>query len=129
MSSRAVRQFARAAVATVGVAYIDTINLAQNMTQPTWCTLAFLTYGNEKLSYCDDREETGSISLVFFGAPGVGDDALLQAAEAAAAKFYAFADPANKVTLTTQAAPIEFTPAGDVPQYALSIDFEYSYVH
>jgi hypothetical protein len=129
MSSRAVRQFARAAVATVGVPYVDTINLSQNMPAPTWCTLAFLTYGNEKLSFCDDREETGSISLVFFGAPGVGDDALLQAAEAAAAKFYAYADPARKVTLTTQAAPIEFTPAGDVPQYAVSIDFEYSHVH
>ena len=129
MSSRAVRQFARAAVATVGVAYVDTINLAQNMTQPTWCTLAFLTYGNEKLSYCDDREETGAISLVFFGAPGVGDDALLQAAETAAAKFYAYADPARKVTLTMQNAAIEFAPAGDVPQYAVQIDFDYSYVY
>ena len=129
MSSRAVRQFARAAVATVGVPYVDTINLAQNMPTPTWCTLSFLTYANEKLSYCDDREETGAISLVFFGAPGVGDDALLQAAEAAAAKFYVYKDPAIKVTLTTQAAPIEFTPAGDVPQFAVSIDFEYSHVH
>ena len=125
MSSRAVRQFARAAVATVGVPYVDTINFAQNMPAPTWCTLAFLTYGNEKLSFCDDREETGSISLVFFGAPGVGDDALLQAGEAAAAKFFAYTDPNNKVVLTTQSAAIDYQAAGDVPQFAIQFDFEY----
>lgn len=129
MSSRAVRQFARAAVATVGVTYVDTINFAQNMTQPTWCTLAFLVYGNERLSFCEDYEETGAISLVFFGAPGVGDDALLQTAEAAATKFYSYKDPAKRVTVKAIGSPIDFASSGDVPQFGLQIDFEYSYVH
>ena len=128
MSSRAVRQFSRAAVATVGVPYIDTINLAQNMPSPVWCTLSFLPYGTEKLTFCDDMQETGIVSLVFFGAPGVGDDALLQAGEAAAAKFFAYTDPNNKVVLTTQSAAIDYQAAGDVPQFAIQFDFEYSYV-
>ena len=128
MSSRAVRQFARAAVATVGVPYVDTINLSQSTPTPVWCTLSFLTYGTEKLSFCDDREETGAISLVFFGAPGAGDDSILQAAEAAAAKFYAYVDPLKAVTLRTIGAPIDYISAGDVPQFAVQIDFEYSHV-
>ena len=128
MSSRAVRQFARAAVATIGVPYIDTINLSQKLPSPNWCTLSFLTYGTEKLSYCNEMQETGVISLVFFGAPGVGDDAILQAGEAAAAKFYDYANPLFPVTLRTLSAPIDYTSAGDVPQYAVQFDFEYDHV-
>ena len=125
MSSRAVRTFARDAVATCGVPYYDTINLSQQMPPAPWCTLEFDSYGAEKLTWCDSRRESGVITLTFFGAPGEGDDAILTVAEAAAQVFYDYKDPSNAVTIVTMPTPQTFDIAGGSGQFAVEFMFSY----
>jgi len=125
MSSRAVRRFARDAVATCGVPYYDTINLSQQMPPAPWCTLEFDPYGTEKLTWCDSRKETGVITLTFFGPPGEGDDNLLAVAEAAAQFFYDYKDPNDAVHLNTFGSAETFEAEGDTPQFIVQFEFEY----
>jgi hypothetical protein len=89
--------------------------------------MEFASYGMDKLSYCDEWQEVGSIQLDFFGDAGVGDDALLAAAEPAAKQFFRSVDPAGKLVLTNLSAPDDFTPTGGTPKFGVSFIVEYQF--
>lgn len=127
MSSRAVRRLAREWASTLDVPYVDTINFEVNPIHDIWFTIEFAAYGMDKLSYCNTWQEVGSIQLDFLGVAGVGDDALLEAAELAARKFFESVDKSGRMTFTTIAAPEDFTPTGGVPKFGVSFLISYTY--
>jgi hypothetical protein len=127
MSTRAVRTLARTFAAALDVPYVDTINYEVNPDHDIWFTIEFSAYGMDKLSYCNTWQEVGSIQLDFFGVAGVGDDALLEAAEPAAKKFFESLDPSGRLTFTTIAAPDDFTPSGGVPKFGVSFLISYNF--
>lgn len=127
MSSRAVRTLARQWASEVDVPYIDTINYEVSPDHDIWFTLEFASYGMDKMSYCNNWQEVGSIQLDFFGVAGVGDDTLLAAAEPAARQFFLNQDPQGKLTFVSIAAPDDFTPTGGVPKFGVSFLISYTY--
>jgi hypothetical protein len=128
MSSRYVRQTARAWAATLSTPYLETINVAETAPDGTiWMSAEFDSFGWDKLSYCQEFQETGQITLVWMGVNGVGDDAVLTAAEADAVAFFKKVDPAGKLVLTGRSAPDTFETSGTQPEFLVSIDFEYSF--
>jgi hypothetical protein len=127
MSSRAVRQFARTVLGTLTSPYFDTINVEQNPTDNVWVTAEFAALGSVKETYCEAWVEEGDIVLTFFGRPGIGDDALLQQAEADAARFYAGVDPAGKVVLVNKSAPEDFYITEEGPRFGVIFRFGYEF--
>ena len=129
MSSRAVRTLARTWANALPVPYVDTINFDESPTDPIWFTIEFASYGSDKMSFCQDWREVGSLQLDFFGLAGVGDDALLAAAEPAVRQFFQNVDPAGKLSLVSFSAPDDFTPTGGSPKFGVSfvIDYEFQF--
>ena len=127
MSSRAVRTLARTWANALPVPYIDTINFDESPTDPIWFTIEFDSYGMDKLSFCQEWQEVGFIQLDFFGLAGVGDDALLAAAEPAVQQFLQNVDPAGKLSLVSFSAPDDFTPTGGAPKFGVSFVIDYTF--
>ena len=127
MSSRAVRTLARTWANALPVPYVDTINFDESPTDPIWFTIEFDSYGMDKLSFCQDWQEVGFIQLDFFGLAGVGDDALLAAAEPAVQQFLQNVDPAGKLSLVSFSAPDDFTPTGGAPKFGVSFVIDYTF--
>lgn len=126
MSSRAVRQMVRTWLGTMSVPFHDTINLEQNPSDPVWLSVEFDAYGYDKDTYCEKFTERGQITLVWMGQSGVGDDALLQTAEADAAAFYANTDPTGKLVLTGRSASDSYI-GSDTPYFEVAIYFDYEF--
>jgi hypothetical protein len=61
------------------------------------------------------------------GVNGVGDDAVLAAAEADAAVFFSKVDPAGKLVFTGRSAPDTFETSGTTPEFLVSISIDYEY--
>lgn len=128
MSSRAVRTLARTWAQTLSTPYLETINVAETAPDGTiWMSAEFDAFGWDKLSYCQEFQETGQITLIWMGVNGTGDDAVLQAAEADATAFFSKVDPTGKLTLTGRSAPDTFETSGTQPEFLVSIDFSYTY--
>jgi hypothetical protein len=127
MSTRAVRTLSRQWATGQAVPYVDTVNFEVNPANDIWFTLEFSAYGMDKLSYCNAWQEVGTIQLDFFGIAGVGDDALLEAAEPVARKFFESAEQDSRMTFTTISAPDDFTPTGGVPKFGVSFTISYTF--
>lgn len=127
MSTRAVRTLARQWASELSVPYVDTINLEVNPEFDIWFTIEFSAYGMDKLSFCDSWQEVGSIQLDFLGLAGVGDDALLAAAEPAVRAFFQKRDPTGLLVFSGISAPDDFTPTGGTPKFGVSFVISYSY--
>lgn len=126
MSSRAVRTLARTWAKTLTTPYVETINVAEDAPDGSiWMSLEFDSYGWDKMSYCQDFQETGQITLVWMGVNGTGDDAVLLQAEFDAIAFFSKVDPAGKLVLTGRSAPDTFETSGSTPEFLVSIDFQY----
>ena len=130
MSSRAVRTQIRSLLAapavTVLCPFYETINVEQNPTDAVWFTVAFDFLYSDKLSFCQDFAENGSIELVFESLPGTGDDAVLQAAEGVTAELKKFVDSTGKLTLTSFSAPDEYSlGASDDGAYRVVVFIDY----
>lgn len=110
MSSRYVRNLVRqwATDATVQVPFYDTVNLEQDPNDPVWFTVEFVSFGHVVESYCGKKLEEGELRFVFFGQPGIGDDALLQAAEGAAKAVAVKTDPAGALVLNEPSPPVDY---------------------
>jgi hypothetical protein len=128
MSSRAVRTLARTWAKTLATPYIETINISESAPDGSiWLTAEFDAFGWDKLSYCQDFQESGQVTLIWMGVNGTGDDAVLAAAEADALIFFSKVDPAGKLVLTGRSAPDTFETSGTTPEFLVSIDFQYTF--
>jgi hypothetical protein len=126
MSSRAVRTLCRQWAAALPVPFHDTVGLDVDPTDPMWCSLEFMADYKEKLSYCDQWNEIGTITLMFFGSIGTGDDALLAAAEPAAQQFFSQTDPTGRLVLDSINPPDIFSPQ-DGPWLIAEFQVRYSF--
>ena len=110
MSSVYVRQKVRewAELPSVGIPYYDTINVEENPTDNIWFTA-----------------EEGMITFVFQTSAGVGDEALIIAAENAVANILEQNDPTSDLTLELAYAPDEYTGGSADSGYRVSISVEY----
>ena len=127
MSSRAVRQLVRGWMPALSTPYYDTINQEQNPTNDVWVTVEFNSFGMTKETFCETWVEEGDITLTFFGKPGIGDDAILAQAEADAALFYGFIDPAGKVIIVNKSAPEDFAFTENGPRFGVTFRFGYEF--
>ena len=127
MSSVYVRNLVRTWAALCATPYYDTINQEQNPKDALWFTVDFEVEGSGTLTVCGDTYEEGIVDLVFCGAPGIGDIALLTAAEADAKVFLAQADPAGRFTIKRAMPPVEFSGGDADPNYRAVVGLEYEY--
>jgi hypothetical protein len=127
MSSLYIRTLIRNWAARCATPYYDTINQEQNPKDAVWFTIDFEPEQSGTSTYCGDTFEEGVIDLVFCGAPGVGDVALLTAAEADAKVFLAQVDPAGKFTIKRAMPPEEFSAGDADPWYRAVLGLEYEY--
>ena len=128
MSSLYVRRKARAWAAVLPNAkYMESINVEEDIDGvPVALVSDFVSDGIQKSTYCGDEVETGSITLSWIGRAGIGDDALLVAAEADSALFYANKDP--KLTLISRTAPDTVASVGgQMPRFIVDISYDYEY--
>lgn len=124
MTSRYVRTEVRNWLLQGNVPYYDTVNLEQNPTDPIWSTVDWGYADRQMTTYCHNHVEEGSFNVVFFGDPGVGDDALLAAAEADMDLLLLRVDPNARLTLTNYNAPFSFRQE---EHFALEFNVTYEY--
>ena len=127
MSSLYVRQKVRewAELSAVGIPYYDTINVEENPTDNIWFTAEFEPEFSEKNTFCGEISEEGLINFVFEAAAGVGDEALITAAQSAVKKILEQNDPSQDLVLTMDYAPDEYTGGTADTGYRISISVEY----
>lgn len=127
MSSLYVRQFAKTWAQSLTSPFYNTINEDQNPNDTVWLSIDFNSYTTVKATYCSEWIEQGTINLVFFGRPGIGDDGLIAIAEQDAKTFFNNVDATGKLTLTVLNAPIEFG-SSDTPFFGVEVGIDYEYV-
>ena len=128
MSSRAVRTTFRGWAATLATPFYDTINLSVSPSDAIWSTASFDSFSNQVITFCRDMEEVGQIELMYMAQPGVGDDAVLQAAEADIAALMAKTDATGKFVLTEYDPPADIS-FGEGNSYRVSVVFLYVFYH
>ena len=110
------------------VPFYNTTNEEQSPSDDIWATLEFNFADRETLTFCrDTTEEQGEFEVVYLGQPGIGDVALLTAAEADIKTLMAQRDPTNKLILTQSNPPEEFTQGDAQMEYGVAFSIEYSY--
>ena len=127
MSSLYVRQKVRewAELSAVGIPYYDTINVEENPIDNIWFTAEFEPEFSEKNTFCGEISEEGLINFVFESAAGVGDEALIAAAQNAVKKILEQNDPSQDLVLEMDYAPDEYTGGTADTGYRISISVEY----
>ena len=127
MSSRTVRTMFRGWAATLPTTFIDTIN--NQVTPPTtgiWSTAVFNVYDSSRITFCNDPHmEEGEITMVYFSSPGIGDDAVLQAAEADIKLLAAKKDPAGHFVLTDHGSPEDWSNGDADSSYRVEVTYRY----
>ena len=110
------------------VPYYPTLNEEQNPKDDNYCTARFTSSFRETITFCQgDKLEEGEIEVIYFGKPGIGDNALIQALEADMITMMAQRDPATKLTLTQRSAPFEFSGGSALARYGQSVYIDYVY--
>ena len=130
MASLYVRQKVRGWLQdpAMAVPFYNTTNEEQSPNDDIWSTLEFGFADRETLTFCNGiAEEQGEFEVVYLGQPGVGDVALLTAAEADIKTLMAQRDATNKLILTQSNPPEEFTQGDAQMEYGVSFSIEYSY--
>jgi hypothetical protein len=127
MSSKYVRDFARGLAPKISTKFYDTINTDVSPTDALWMTMTFDAYTKEVDTYCRSTTEYGVINLIFFGNPGIGDGAILTAAEADAASFYGQSDSSGRLVFTSCSAPEELMVNDGSPDYVVSVAIDYEF--
>ena len=113
---------------TLSTPYYDTINTQQEPTDSIWFTAEFDGYASDQIAFCKGtRQESGVITLIYLAQPGVGDDAVLLAAEADLSALMAKQDPAGRLVITDHSAPLDYSDGDADSTYRVAIEFEYSF--
>ena len=107
------------------VPYYDTINRSVSPIDAIWLTLDFEPEFSEEINFCRDAIEEGVVDFVFSGRAGVGDTALLTAAEADMAWLKTQTDPTGRLVIRSIQAPEEFTAGDAEVNYRIVFGVEY----
>lgn len=124
MSSLYVRDRLREWCAGFGSKFYDTVNFAQDPVDAIWSTLEFVSSDNTQMTFCDFWE-TGIVNVVFFGQPGVGDSALLTAAEGDMALLMAAIDPNKRLVILKSTPPEDYERSDGTPGFVVSFTINY----
>ena len=109
MADRYVRRLVESWItANFATPYYPTVNTEQDPADPVWCTVDWGFSYPQRLTLCNDQLIDGTIQVAFLGPVGIGDDALLQAAEADMVLLMQQVDPNGKLELELQGAPEDF---------------------
>lgn len=131
MSQPAVRQIIRGWLqdATVVTPYYDTVNLEQNPADDIWMTAEFESITWERQTFCEGSwKEEGEVLILFTGTAGIGDGALLAAAETDVRTILAFRDPARRLHITGISGVNEFSGGSANVGYQVEYTLEYEYM-
>ena len=134
MSSKPVKDAIRAELTAWGAAqdpvvpYVETANDNSKPAANVWCTAVFGGSTREPLDYSGERYiEQGSVDLVVFSRPGLGDGTAADAADSLEAHFRQLAPLANGVEVLEAEGPEDLgavgTPSGN--WYGLSVAVNY----
>ncbi len=126
MAWNAIRTLVESWLATATIPFYSTVNEEQHPSDPLWMTVLYGFGGSQNLSYCRERLENGSFTLVIYGTPGQGQTPVITAAETVKNHLMAQTDPLNKLEIINYSQPIEFT-VDAVPWYGCEMIFEYTY--
>lgn len=124
MSSRYVRTKVRDWLNQGSIPFYDTVNNEVDPSDAIWSSVDW-TFSNRTIDdYCGGAIEEGTFSIAFFGRPGIGDDTLIQAAEAEIALLMGRVDTSGKLVL------IDFDPPSDsreAEHYVVEVLVSYEY--
>lgn len=110
------------------VPYYPTINREQNPQDGIWCSASFMSGYRDVLGYCEGlTTEEGEVEIRYFGLPGIGDSAVIQAAETDMATLMAQRDPAGKCVLMRRSAPLEASNGSARNLYSIAVYVDYQY--
>jgi len=111
----------------MSVPFYDTVNAATNPQDDIWVTADFNALYREKMTYCDGSwMEEGDVSLIYNGLPGVGDEALIEAAEKDIEVLMSFRDSQSFI-LTERSAVNDFSSGATNQNYQIEIIVSYQY--
>ena len=122
------RELVRQWLELLGATFVDTINQAPPADMATpWCTVVFEHESSTPDTYGRSILEKGLIDIIFAGAPGDGNSALLATVESDVATLMAQSDPQGRLTLEFAHAPIEATNGSADHTYQVAVGIEYTY--
>jgi hypothetical protein len=124
MANLYVRRLVKSWLTAGAVPFFDTVSREQNPNDDIWCTVDWGAPYRTKESYCDKFTEDGTISIVFFGLSGIGDDALLTAAEAAMVALMLKFDITGALVLLDHGVGIDFRQSD---HYCVEYQVPYEY--
>lgn len=130
MSSFYVRQVVEGWLedAAMAVPYYQTINEENNPQDDIWATADFTSSLRDTITFCQGiTSEEGEVEVQYFGLPGIGYSALIQAIEADMVTLMAQRDPQGKLVLMNRSAPFETSVGSAKSMYGLSIYIDYQY--
>ena len=107
--------------------FYETINTDQSPTDDLWCTVEFAVFDIEHRCYSGTlRIERGAATITIFGKPGVGDSAVVAAADALQNYFDGLINDGDVVIANV--LPATEATAGDATNfYGVEIELEYDY--
>jgi hypothetical protein len=122
------RDLVRQWCALCSTPFVETLNTAPpaSLAEP-WFTIEFDVEASERLTFAGAMLERGLLDLIFAGAPGDGDAAILAAAQADALTIFAQADPQRMLTLERINPPHEASNGSADHSYRVMIGIEYTY--
>ena len=129
MSSAVVRRTIKGWLSdpSMSVPFYNTINEEQDPTDDYWCTVLFNNPYREVTTFCEGKwTEEGEAEVVYFGPPGINDDALATMLEAEIIKLMARRDPTGKLILVRSSPPYEYSSGSAAQKYALSVYVDYT---
>lgn len=124
MSSRLVRRQVETWMGAMTTPFYNTVNMEQDPTDNMWVTVEYNIPLKNTATFCGDTIEEGNFTVAFFGQPGIGDDALLTAAELDMRVLMQQVDVSGSVTLTNRSAPMDFRQ-GEWYIVEFTVDYEY----
>jgi hypothetical protein len=124
MSSRYVRTTVRNWLGLGSVPFYDTVNVEQDPTDRIWNSVDWGAGFRDRETFCGEVE-SGNFDVVFVGPPGIGDDELLEKAEAEIQVLMTRVDPSQKLSLLMFSAPQDFRTSQG--KFCVSISVEYEY--
>lgn len=108
--------------------FYDTVNLEQNPQDDIWMTADFEVTFRERQTFCEGSwVEEGDVGLTFTGLAGVGDGALLAAAELDVKQLLTFRDASGQLVITGVGGVNEVSGGSANIGYQIEYLFEYKY--
>ena len=127
MSSSYVRTKVKAWAKTSPTPFYDTINYEHDPKDQVWFTAEFQVETSALDTFCGDASESGVVDLVFCGQPGLGDGAIIAAAEAEGKRLLTLSDTTSQLCLVRAMPPEEFSAGDGDRWYRVIVGIEYQY--